>query len=59
MKRYETIFFRDQTNVMNQIKIGEKLVGKPEIKVTTVYPPNWDPKCTNHFAEAAKAWRQN
>jgi hypothetical protein len=59
MKRYETIFFRDQTNVMSQVKIGQKLVGKPEIRVKTVYPPNWDPSSTSSFAEAAKAWRQN
>lgn len=57
MKQYQQVYFTDCTNLMNQIKFGERLVGKPEIKVRTVFPPEWSPNSTSSFAEAAIAWR--
>lgn len=50
---------KDHFNVMSRIKIGQKLVGKPNRLMIgrTIYPPNWNPSSTKSFAEAAIAWR--
>lgn len=50
---------KDHFNVLSQIKIGQKLIGKPKRLMIghTIYPPNWNPNNTKSFAEAATAWR--
>lgn len=50
---------KDQSNVLSQIKLGHKLIGKPKkLRIKrTVYPPNWNPDNIKSFAEAATAWR--
>jgi len=54
---FKTSNMKDLTNVLYRLKPFCKLVGKPPIKVTTVYPPNWSSDSIEQYAAAVMAWR--